>query len=101
AHNGAGAVLLAVGQPGQARAQHHAALVLASRIGEKYEQARAHDGLARTYRATGGHVRARRHWELALALFTVLGAPETDDVEAQLAALGSAGFLACGRLARR
>ncbi len=89
AHNGTGAVLLAAGQPGQARAQHHAALALASRIGDKYEQARAHDGLARTYRATGGHLRAQRHWELALALFTVLGAPEADDVQAELTALGS------------
>ena len=40
--NGAGAILLAAGKPGQARAQHSAALALASRIGDKYEQARAH-----------------------------------------------------------
>ncbi len=100
-HNGAGTVMLAAGQPGQARAEHHAALTLASRIGDKYEQARAHDGLARTYRAVGGHLRAQRHWELALVLFTVLGAPETDDVRAELTALGSEGSRACGRLAAR
>lgn len=101
AHNGAGAVLLAAGQPGQARAQHSAALALARRIGDKYEQARAHDGLALTYRVTGDHGRARHHWEHALALFTVLGAPETDDVGTQLTALESEGTGASRRLAAR
>ena len=101
AYNGAGAVLLAAGQPGQARAQHSAALALASRIGDKYEQARAHDGLAHTYRVTGDHGRARHHWEHALVLFTVLGAPETDDVGTQLTAFESEGPGASRRLATR
>ena len=100
-HNGAGAVLLAAGQPGQARAAHHAALALASRIGDKYEQARAHDGLARAYHVTGDHGRARYCWEQALARFTALGAPETDDVRARLAALGPDVLRARGRLAER
>jgi DNA-binding SARP family transcriptional activator/Tfp pilus assembly protein PilF len=86
--NGTGTVLLAAGRPGQARGEHQAALALASRIGERYEQARAHDGLARAYRATGDHLRARRHWGYALALFTALGAPEAEDVLAQLTAPG-------------
>jgi tetratricopeptide (TPR) repeat protein len=66
--------------------EHQAALALASRIGERYEQARAHDGLARSYRATGDHGRARHHWGDALALLTALGAPERPGAWQRLAA---------------
>ena len=59
---------------------------MASEIGDQYERARAHNGLARTFHATGDAGQARRHWQQALALFTELGAPEADQVRAQLTA---------------
>jgi DNA-binding SARP family transcriptional activator/tetratricopeptide (TPR) repeat protein len=92
AHNGAGVVLLAAGHPVRARAQHQAALTLASHIGDRYEQARAHDGLARGYLVTADPGRAWLHWQHALSLFAVLGAPETDDVRTELAALRPVGL---------
>jgi len=48
--NSLGAVLLASGKPGDASAQH-SALDLAERIGDKYQQAHAHDNLGQTYHA--------------------------------------------------
>jgi len=54
--------------------QHAAALGLASQIGDQYEQARAHNGLARSYHATGDQSQARRHWQEALTRYTDLGA---------------------------
>ena len=44
--NDLGQVLLAAGDPSEARAQHGQALELAEEIGDRYEQARAHDGIA-------------------------------------------------------
>jgi DNA-binding SARP family transcriptional activator len=82
--NRLGEVLLATGEPGQARAQHAAALSLADQIGDCYEQARAHNGLARTRDATGDSGGARQHRQQALTLYTDLGAPEADQVRAQL-----------------
>jgi hypothetical protein len=82
------------------------ALGLASQVGDKYEQARAHSGLARGYQATGEPARAHRHLQQALALFTELGAPEADQLRAQLATAGerqqrgTAGFPAGGATAR-
>jgi tetratricopeptide (TPR) repeat protein/transcriptional regulator with XRE-family HTH domain len=84
--NGLGEVLLATACAADARAQHAAALNLAAQAGEKYEQARAHAGLASTYQANGHPRKARRHWQQALTLYTHLGAPEADQVHAQLAA---------------
>jgi tetratricopeptide (TPR) repeat protein len=85
AFNGLGEVLLATGQPGDARARHATALGLASQTGDKYEQARAHHGLACSYHATGDDGQARHHWRQALAIYTKLGAPQADQVRAQLA----------------
>jgi tetratricopeptide (TPR) repeat protein len=82
--NGLGEVHLATGQPDQARSQHTAAHDLASQIGEKYQQARARDGLGRVCHAAGEHAQARRHWQDALTLYAELGAPEADQVRAQL-----------------
>jgi DNA-binding SARP family transcriptional activator/tetratricopeptide (TPR) repeat protein len=84
--NGLGEVLIATGQPSAARAQHTAALCLASQIGDKYEQARAHNGLARACLATGKPGQARHHWQEAVTLYTNLGAPEADQIRAQLTA---------------
>jgi DNA-binding SARP family transcriptional activator/tetratricopeptide (TPR) repeat protein len=88
--NGLGEVFLAAGRPGQARRKHATALELTGQIGDKYEQARAHHGLACAYHADGEPDQARRHWQEALALYTALGAPEADQVRAQLATAGTA-----------
>jgi DNA-binding SARP family transcriptional activator/tetratricopeptide (TPR) repeat protein len=82
--NSLGEVFLATGQPGDARARHATALGLANQTGDEYEQARAHDGLAHAFHATGDSGKARRHWQKALALYTTLGAPEADQLRAQL-----------------
>jgi DNA-binding SARP family transcriptional activator/Tfp pilus assembly protein PilF len=82
--NGLGEVLLAKGRPGEARSDHAAALGLASQAGDQEERARAHDGLARSHQATGDSAQARRHWEEALTLYTDLGAPQAEQVRAQL-----------------
>jgi len=60
---------------------------VAAGAGDKIEQDRAHDGLAGADQASGTPVRARRHWQAALALFTELGAPEADQVRVRLAEL--------------
>jgi tetratricopeptide (TPR) repeat protein len=83
--NGLGEVLLATGQPGHARTQHATALSLAAQIGNQDEEARAHNGLGQAHHAIGDHSRARQHWQEALARYTSLGAPEADQVKAQLA----------------
>jgi tetratricopeptide (TPR) repeat protein/transcriptional regulator with XRE-family HTH domain len=88
AHNGLGEAFLATGRPGYAREQHTTALRLARQIGDQDQQARAHNGLAYVYQAARDHDCARRQWEQALALFTVLGAPEADEVRAQLGQTG-------------
>jgi DNA-binding SARP family transcriptional activator/Tfp pilus assembly protein PilF len=82
--NGLGEILLATGRPGLARAQHTTALTMASQIGDQDQQARAHNGLAYGYRAVGHAGQARHHWQEALALYASLGAPEADQVRAQL-----------------
>ncbi len=76
------------GQPDHARAWYAAALELATQTGMRYEQAHAHDGLARGFSAAGDVRLARRHWQEALTIFTDIGAPEADQVRAELAASG-------------
>ncbi|MGD0559064.1 MAG: hypothetical protein ABSA93_29340 [Streptosporangiaceae bacterium] len=56
-----------------------------SKIGDSYEQARAHNGLARAYDAASDRGRARSHWRKALAIYTSLGAPETAEIRERLA----------------
>jgi tetratricopeptide (TPR) repeat protein len=82
--NGLGDVLLATGRYGQARTQHATALALASQIGDQHQQARAHSGLARACHETGDPGQARHHWHEALTRYTALGAPEAEQVRAQL-----------------
>jgi DNA-binding SARP family transcriptional activator/tetratricopeptide (TPR) repeat protein len=86
--NGLGEVALATGQIADACAQYAAALEGAARS-EKYQQARAHNGLARAHHAAGDLGPARHHWNQALALCISLGAPEADQVRAHLARMKS------------
>jgi hypothetical protein len=65
-----------MGCPEQACNQHQAALAIASRSGDRYEQARAHEALARSHAATGDSRQARLHQRTAQILYTNLGVPE-------------------------
>jgi DNA-binding SARP family transcriptional activator/tetratricopeptide (TPR) repeat protein len=84
ARNSLGKLFLRTGQADQGRAQHTAALALATQIGSKYQQAGAHEGLARALHACGDPGRARYHWRQALTLYTDLGVPEADQLRTEL-----------------
>jgi hypothetical protein len=86
--NGMGNLMLATGQLGQSRAQHGLALDLATRIGDKYQQGAAHDGLAHAHKAGRDLSRAYHHWQQALALYTDLDVPEASEVLRHLVLLG-------------
>jgi DNA-binding SARP family transcriptional activator/Tfp pilus assembly protein PilF len=90
--NGLGEVFLAAGQPDQARIQHATALDVASQVGAKYEQARAHQGLGSVRHDNGDPGQASHHWREALTLYTDLGAPEADQLRAQLTTAGNHGY---------
>jgi hypothetical protein len=64
------------------------ALDLARQIGDKYEQARAYNGLGRSHHASCDPDQARHQWHQALALYTDLDAPEADQVRVSLQNLG-------------
>ena len=66
--------------------EHSAALRLAGQIGDKHEEARAHDGLGDCQHASGETGFARDHWQQALALYTELELPEADEARAKVAA---------------
>lgn len=67
---------------------HGQALAMARATGERHEEARAHDGIARTYDDLGHPDRSDRHWHQALALYRELGVPEAEEVQAHLDARG-------------
>lgn len=83
--NEAGAICLAAGEAGSAMDYHREALSVATLLGDRFESARAHDGLARALHATGAAEKARVHWSQALDLFTELGVPHAEQVREQLA----------------
>ncbi len=83
--SGLGEAFLVAGQADSASARYRAALEVASVIDDRYEQARAGRRLADSYHAVGEAVQAHRHWHQALAIFSVLGTPESDDIRASLA----------------
>jgi DNA-binding SARP family transcriptional activator/Tfp pilus assembly protein PilF len=82
--NGLGDVLLATGQPCEASIQHAAALSVTREIRDTYGQARAHCGLGHAHQAAGDPRLAREHWQEAATLYAGLGAPEADQIRAQL-----------------
>jgi hypothetical protein len=69
-------------QPAAAAARHRAALALTRHSGDRYEYARALDGLARAMAALGEHADARQHIREALAVYQRLGVPEAADARA-------------------
>jgi tetratricopeptide (TPR) repeat protein len=82
--NGAGETLLATGQPATAQARFTAALTLACQTGDRFEQARAHCGLAS---ATGQQDGSDQHWQQALDIYTGLGVPEAAQMSTIIADL--------------
>jgi len=86
--NRLGEVLLATAQPGRARDEHAAALVLARQIASTEEQARAYRGIGNAHRDIGDIDQARQHWQQALGLYLELGAPEAEQIRAQLRRVG-------------
>jgi tetratricopeptide (TPR) repeat protein/transcriptional regulator with XRE-family HTH domain len=91
ARNGLGEVAAAAGQPAEALTHHAAALTAAVRADACDQQARAHTGIG-AHHSSGDPVRAREHYERALALYTELGLPEADRVRDLLAALVDSGL---------
>jgi hypothetical protein len=69
-------VLRAAGDAAGARTQHEQALVMTREINDRYEQARAHHGIAATLDGTG----AQPHRDLARRLFADLAVPVPPDL---------------------
>jgi len=69
---------------GVAHARHSVALDLASRTGDRREEANAHNGLARVCRHTGDVDQAREHWQAALTFYAEYGLPEAAEIEDQI-----------------
>jgi len=78
---------MAIGQIEAARAVHVDALALAQELGDRYEQGRAHRGIAETHRVEGDPRSARQHLREALAIHAELGVPDARETLAQLRAL--------------
>jgi DNA-binding SARP family transcriptional activator/tetratricopeptide (TPR) repeat protein len=81
--------LTGAGQADAARAELIAALRLAAEAGNTYQEASAHRDVANSYHSAGSTSLAREHWLRSLAIFTEIGAPEADQVRAELDALAS------------
>jgi DNA-binding SARP family transcriptional activator len=80
-------------QPDAARARLAAAVKLAAETGDTYLEAGAHSDLAKSHHFAGDTSLAREHWRRALTILNQLGAPEADQVRAELDALDSAEHL--------
>jgi len=80
--------LHAAGRSAEARSWLEQALLAAAESGNTYQEAGTHEELAQLLQAVEGD-QARQHWELALDLYTRLGAPEAGLVRARLAGADS------------
>jgi hypothetical protein len=56
--------------------------MLAEQTGYRYQQARAHRGLAAACHAVGQLEQASPHWQYALDIYTDLGVPEAAQIRA-------------------
>ena len=70
--------------------QHNRAIELAVTATDRYEQARALDGIGWVRQDIGDPAQARRWWGEALALYSELGVPEAEQVRARLADMAAA-----------
>jgi tetratricopeptide (TPR) repeat protein len=75
----------ATGRPDDALVHHAAALEIATELGARDEQARAHTGLGHAHHALGDAKYALRHYRRALVLYTDLGMPEADEIRTHFA----------------
>lgn len=73
ARNNLGIILRLGGAPQQAIPYHRHALTIATHLGDRYEQAIAHEELARAHTALAEPHTARHHQNLAHALHTTMG----------------------------
>lgn len=71
----------------QSLQSHQRALDIATGLGDRYEIARAHDGVAAVCASRGDTGTASKHWQIALDLQTDLGTPEATEVAGRLRAL--------------
>lgn len=71
-------------QPDSALARHRAALGLTEHTHDRFEQARALDGMARVLDGAGQPAQAHQHWREALAIYSALGVPEAEQARAHL-----------------
>lgn len=90
--NRLGDTLRSGSRPKKALRSYRRALTKTSQTGNRYENARAHYGIARTLTAIGSNDVARHHWEQALTLYSELGVPEAEEVRAAFARSGSLGL---------
>lgn len=84
-HNSFGTTLIGLGRLREARHQHEAARALAVDAGDRFEQARALNGLAETL-AEEDPEDAQRLWAAALAVYEDLRHPRAEKVRARIAA---------------
>jgi hypothetical protein len=68
-----------------------AALAVATDIGARDQQARAHTGLGHAHQSLGSPEPARHHYQHALTLYTDLGMSEADQIRVHLATIGDNG----------
>jgi hypothetical protein len=88
--NGLGEAHQAAGNAAAAQANHAQALTVAARTGAHEQEARAHRGLARA----GTPHTASPHYDRAIAIYTELGLPAAEEIQAELADLSGQSF--CG-----
>src|SRR5204862_3361289 len=83
--NGLGEAAHAAGNPADALTHHTAAHAIATDIGDRDQQARAHTGLGHAHDTLDHPEPARHHYQHALNLYTDLGMPEADQIRTHLA----------------
>jgi tetratricopeptide (TPR) repeat protein len=72
-------------RPQQSLAYYQQSLAIVAPIGERYQQARALDGIAHAHALLDDIPAARTAWQQALDLYTAIGSPEATNVDMQLA----------------
>lgn len=85
--NTLGEVLLGDGAPAESSAAHERALTAATAAGDRYEEARAHAGLAAAASCRGEADTAVTHWTEAHARYAELGLPQAERAAQAIATL--------------
>lgn len=92
--NDLGEIELMAQDPSAAAAAFGRSGALAGRLGDPFQLARHHEGLARTADVEADPAGAREHGSIALRLYDELGAPEADRVRGLLERWGQPGSVA-------